>query len=246
MKPFLCIALSVSLLSPAASSQELNLHDRGGFPGTRKYHAPRIAAVDLANSNRLDMLLRSGNLYLSLEDAIALALENNLDVAISRYGPLEAQTDLKRAEAGGALRGVNQAVAQGPVSAAGLSLNAFSSGGNTSLTSSSTGTNGIVSQLGTLIPNYDPQLSGIISWGHTTNPQSTPFLYGTTSLVTTARQANFNLTEGFPTGATATLAFFNQISELNSGRPDLNPLTTGGLTLTVSQPLLAGFGFAVN
>ncbi len=242
---FVAVLCSLLMLSQAMP-QELHIQKPGGLPGIRKYHAPGIPPIDLSNSNRLEALLRAGNLYLSLEDAIALALENNLDVAIARYGPLEAQTDLLRAQAGGALRGVNQSVSQGPSSAGSLSLNAFSNGTTSINTSSTTGVNGIVSQLGTVIPNYDPQLTGVVSWGHTTSPQSTPFLYGTTSLVTTAKQANFTLSEGFVTGATASLSFTNQISSLNSGRPDLNPLTTGGLTMTISQPLLAGFGIAVN
>ena len=239
------VLCSLSMLTPAPA-QQLQIQEPRGVPGIRKYRAPGVPPIDLANSSRLEALLRAGNLYLSLEDAIALALENNLDVAIARYGPLEAQTDLQRAHAGGALRGVNQNVTQGPSSAGSLSLNAFSNGTTSINTSSTTGVNGIVSQLGTVIPNYDPQLSGVVSWGHTTSPQSTPFLYGTTSLVTTAKQANLTLSQGFVTGATGSLSFTNQISSLNSGRPDLNPLTTGGLSMTFSQPLLAGFGLAVN
>lgn len=219
----------------------------GGLLGIRKYRAPEIAPVDLSNSSRLESLIRAGNLYLSLQDALALALENNLDIAISRYGPIEAQTDLQRAQGGGALRGVNQLISQGPSSATTLSLNAFSSGAtNTASTTAAVNVNGVVSQLGTLIPNYDPQLSGLVSWGHASAPQSTAFLYGTTSLVTTTKQANFTLSEGFPTGATASLSFNSQSAYLSSGRPDINPLTSGGLTLTVAQPLLSGFGFAVN
>ncbi len=60
------------------------------------------APVQLGNSGRLEALLRGGNLYLSLQDAIALALENNLDIAIQRYGPRLAEADLLRARAGGA------------------------------------------------------------------------------------------------------------------------------------------------
>jgi outer membrane protein len=238
---------SVLMLAPLSNAQEPQIQEPGGIPGTRKYHPPAVAQVDLANSSRIDALLRAGNLYLSLQDAIALALENNLDIAISRYGPLQAQTDLQRAQAGGALRGVSQSITQGPSSASGgLSLNAFSNGSANINTSTTTGVNGVVSQLGTAIPNYDPILTGLISWGHTSSPQSTGFIYGTTSLVTTTKLANFSLQEGFPTGATATLGYNNSNSFLNSGRPDLNPLTTGNVTLTVSQPLLSGFGFAVN
>ena len=247
----LALLCSLLMLAPASYAQEPQIQEPGGgVPGVRKYYPPAVAAIDLANSNRLEALLRAGNLYLSLSDAISLALENNLDISIQRYGPLAAQTDLQRAKAGGALRGVSQNVTQGPGSAggggaAGLSLNAFS-GGSAALGGTTTGVNGVVSQLGTQIPNYDPVLTGLISWGHTSSPQSTGFLYGTTSLVNTTKIANFSISEGFPTGATASLGFNNQNSYLNSGRPDVNPLTTGNLTLNVSQPLLAGFGFAVN
>lgn len=243
---YVAVLCSLWMLWPASLAQELDIHRPGGVPGFRKYVSPVVPPIDLANSNRLEALLRGGNLYLSLADAIALALENNLDVAVSRYGPLEAETDLLRAQAGGALRGVTQQIAQGPASAGTLSLNAFSNGSATINTATTSTVNGIVSQLGTAIPNYDPQLAGLVSWGHFSSPQSTPFLYGTTSLVTTSRQANFTLSEGFASGAIASLSFNNSNQFLNSGRPDLNPLTTGNLSLTVSQPLLAGFGFAIN
>jgi outer membrane protein len=240
---------SVLVLAPVAPAQEpqIRIEEPGGPPGTRKYRPPAVAQVELNNSPRIEALMRAGNLYLSLADAIALALENNLDIAIQRYGPLEAQTDLQRAKAGGALRGVNQGITQGPTSATNtLSLNAFSNGSANINTSTTTGVNGTVSQLGTLIPNFDPILTGLISWGHTSSPQSTQFLYGTTSLVTTTKVVNFQVQEGFPSGATATLGFNNSNQFLNSGRPDLNPLSTGNLTMTVTQPLLSGFGFAVN
>ena len=72
----------------------------------RSYMAPAIPPVRLTNSNRLYSLIRAGNLYLSLEDALALAIENNLNLEIDRYGPLLQQSALERAKAGGPLRGV--------------------------------------------------------------------------------------------------------------------------------------------
>ncbi len=89
-------------------------------------------------------------------------------------------------------------------------------------------------------------LTGVVAWGHTSVPQSTGFLFGTNSLVTTAKQANFTLSQGFASGANASLSFNNQNAFQTSGRPDLNPLTTGNLTFNLSQPLLAGFGWALN
>lgn len=219
--------------------------------GVLHYYQPSVTPpVDLSNSGRIDQLLRAGNIYLSLQDAIALALENNLDIARARYEPLIAQTDVQRSKAGGALRGVNTSINNGPASAGGnLSLNAFSNGsaaGGGNSAGSSVGVNGIVSQLGPTIPNLDPVISGTVSWGHFTSPQTTPFLYGTTTLINTQRNFNFALTQGFLSGGQAQLSFNNQVLNQNSGRPDINPSTTGQMDLLVTQPLLQGFGFAVN
>lgn len=213
------------------------------------YHPSTTPPIDLANSRRIDQLMRAGNIYLSLQDAIALALENNLDIARARYEPLIAGTDIQRAKAGGALRGVNTLVNNGPASVAStLSLNAFSNGSTaaTAATSSSVGVNGVISQLGPTIPNLDPILNGTIAWGHFTSPQTTPFLYGTTTLINTQRNYNFTVSQGFLSGALAQVSFNNQVLNQNSGRPDINPSTTGQLDLLVTQPLLQGFGFAVN
>src|SRR5471032_1563433 len=80
--------------------------------GLRSYAPPSIPEIRLGNSNRLSSLIRAGNLYLSVQDALALAIENNLDLEIDRYGPLLAQSALKRAEAGGPIRGVPSASVQ--------------------------------------------------------------------------------------------------------------------------------------
>ena len=47
--------------------------------------------------------MRDGKLYLSMDDAIALALENNLDIAIARYNLNIADTDILRAKAGSSI-----------------------------------------------------------------------------------------------------------------------------------------------
>ena len=57
---------------------------------TNVYKVPEPAPVDFANSPRLDQLMRGGKIYLSLADAIALAVENNLDIVYARYEPLKA------------------------------------------------------------------------------------------------------------------------------------------------------------
>src|SRR5512138_3271846 len=97
---------------------------------TQRYKMPQVAPIDLANSNRLDSLLRAGRIYLSLQDAIALALENNLDIAVQRYGARIAEADLMRTQAGGQVRGVPSSVSGGPSSAGGsLAGTGVSTGG---------------------------------------------------------------------------------------------------------------------
>src|SRR5689334_21232415 len=166
-------ALSGMLISPLLFGQNqtptISEPDHGIF-GTRKYRPETVAPIDLSNTARLENLLRAGNLYLSLQEVIALALENNLDIAIARYGPAAAEQDLRRARAGGALRGVNTNVTTGPTSAAPISINAFSTntaaGGAAGGAATGAGgsVNGIISQLGPTIPNYDPVLTGNISY----------------------------------------------------------------------------------
>ena len=86
----------------------------GKFSSVAKnYLPPHVKQISLANSSRLDELIRAGRIYLSLQDAIALALENNLDIEISRYNMPIAQSDVLRAQAGGLLRGVPSSIQQG-------------------------------------------------------------------------------------------------------------------------------------
>ena len=73
---------------------------------TKVFETPVVAEPDMANSPRLDQLIAGGKLYLSLKDALALAIENNLDIASARYGPKIADTDILRAKSGAQLRGV--------------------------------------------------------------------------------------------------------------------------------------------
>jgi outer membrane protein len=251
LQPALAVFCVSIILGPVSTAQDRipTTEPPGGV--FARYKPSQTAPIALSNSSRLDQLLRAGNLYLSLQDAIALALENNLDIERARYSPLIAQTDVKRAQAGGALRGVNTQVSAGPASAGGgLSLNAFSNGsaagGGNGASASSGGVNGVISQLGPNIPNLDPVLTSTISWGHFTAPQTTAFLYGTTSLVSTQRNYNFSVSQGFLSGGTAQLSFTNLIQNQNSGRSDINPITTGQLDLLITQPLLQGFGFAIT
>src|SRR5580698_7896161 len=123
---------------------------------TRPFRARTVPPANFANSNRLESLMHAGNLYLSAQDAVALAVENSLDIEVQRYGPLLAQEVLRRARAGGALRSVGVGVAAGPtsVSLTGVTVTTLGAVGAAGQGVSSGG--GIVTQLGPPIASFDP------------------------------------------------------------------------------------------
>ena len=243
---FVLVAGTAGAQAPAVQKSS---HGRWLSGLTHPYQWEEVAPVDLANSGRLEALLRAGKIYLSLQDAIALALENNLDIALQRYGPLQANASLLRAEAGGLLRGVPTAVQQATTSALSQATGgAGGAGGSSALVSGASGGAGgtIITATGSQIPNLDPSayLSG--SWGHRTSPQSNSFSTGTNALVLRNDVVQFGIQQGFITGTTVSLGYNNSRLQTNAGRSDFNPSMTGSVSLNFTQHLLQGFGIAVN
>src|SRR5579872_4538815 len=122
--------LSILLILSALAAAQPEISIQPAAPGhlgwlTRKYAAGTVPPVRLDNSPRLQSLIRAGNLYLTAQDVVALAIENNIDVEVQRYGPFLAEEVLKRARAGGALRSVGLPVSPGPqsVSLQGVAIN---------------------------------------------------------------------------------------------------------------------------
>jgi len=214
---------------------------------TAPYRARYVPRVNLNNTSRLDSLVRSGNLYLSAQDVVALAIENNIDVEVQRYGPLLAREVLRRAKAGGALRSVGIGVAPGPqsVSLQGVSLGTGGVAAGTAGAGVSSG-GGIVTQLGPNIPSLDPTFSFFANYLHQTSPQSNTILTGTTALVNNVRAYQAQYSQNWDFGLSTQLTYASQHIHVNSNSFDLNPYTTGDLDLQVTQNLLQGFGRAVN
>ena len=214
---------------------------------TRPYRQRTVPAIDLNNSPRLETLVRGGNLYLTAPDVVALAIENNLDVEVQRYGPLLAQEVLRRAQAGGALRSVGLGVAAGPqsVSLQGVSVNTGGASASTAGNGVSSG-GGIVTQLGPSIPSLDPTITAFTNFAHTTSPQSNTFLTGTTALVlgTSTYQAQYS--QNWIFGLNTQLTYLSSRTSVNSKLYSLNPFTSGDLDLQITQSLLQGFGAPVN
>ena len=224
------------------------------------------APVDFHNSQRVHDLIRAGNLYLSQADALALAIENNLDVELDRFSFRIADTDLLRAKGGGLLRGIPFLIAEVPTGVGGpLSPVVTNPASSTSVTTGTTvSTNalelgalgepqtnlsiqGVIPQsTGTAVPIFDPSVVGQLNWMHQTTPQLDLLSYGTPALVANGFNANAGLVQAFGSGTQVNLAFDNTHQSLNTLTTNYNPYTDSSLGLTVTQPLLRGFGLALN
>jgi outer membrane protein len=231
---------------------------------TRPYAPRPIPPVDLANSPRLDQVLRAGNIYLSLSDAIALAIENNLDVELERYNLPTADSELLRAKGGGLLRGLSYNLAEAPVGVGGPASPLVTSAASSNLSVGSVPTN--PSELGVLaeqqtnlsilgniplssgppIPQFDPALTAQLDWMHQSTPQTSASVAGSNALTSNTTLANLGYSQGFGPGTQLTAAFDNSRQTLNSNRSAYSPFTTSSFGFTITQPLARGFGLAVN
>src|SRR5579864_6769205 len=213
---------------------------------THPYQPRSVPPINLANSPRLESLIRAGNLYLSAQDVVALAIENNIDVEVQRYAPLLAREVLKRAQSGNILRDVSVPVAAGPVSVSlqGVSVTTSGTAGAAGAGVGSGG--GIVTQLGPNLLSLDPSISAFASFQHATSPQSNTILTGTTAFVQDTRTYQGQYQQNWAFGLSAQLSYFSQYTKVNSQFFTLNPFTSGALDLQLTQNLLQGFGSAVN
>jgi outer membrane protein len=222
--------------------------------------------VDFHNSQRVHDLIRAGNLYLSQADALALAIENNLDVELDRFSFQIADTDLLRAKGGGLLRGVPFQIAEAPTGVGGpLSPVVTNPASATSVTTGTTvSTNAlelgalgepitnlslqgsIPQSTGTPVPIFDPSVVGQLNWMHQNTQELDLLSYGVPSLVANGFNANAGLVQSFVTGAQVNLAFNNTHQSVNATDFNYNPYTGSSLGLTITQPLMRGFGPALN
>lgn len=250
-------ALLVCLLAARCAWGQLQMPDfsrnQGSWvTGLKRNYTPRnVPPVNFANTNRLDQLMRAGRIYLSLQDAIALTLENNLDIEYARYGIPIAESDQLRASAGQLLRGLNTTVIQGPSSASSGVLAGANALGNTGTSNGAGSQGGILSGVsvqlaGAAIPNLDPTLYFQEQRFHTTQPLTSTRVTGTSELVTSSNSPVFGIQKGFLTGTTLGFQMSNNWVNQNSPSNDFNPSIASTASLQVSQNLLQGFGMGVN
>jgi outer membrane protein len=224
-----------------------------GFPDPLRWYTPtNYAAPRLSNTPRLDDLLRDGKIYLSLSDAVTLALENNFDIAIARINLDIADTDLLRARAGSNLRGVSAGIVSNTLGGTSSTITSGGGPGGTSQGTGGTGTgaNGLVLSTngsGPVPYNMDPVVTGALQYQTQTQQQSNLlFSGGLSSVYTNTSTYNFTYQQGFGTGTLFNLGFQNSRVTTNNPFVTYSPALTTGFTATVTQHLLQGFGTGIQ
>ena len=216
------------------------------------YRSQSVAPPNLSNTPRIEQLMQNGKLMLSMNDAVALAMENNLDIAIQRYNLNIADTDVLRAEAGASTLGVNSGTVSGTPGGGtgGLSGSVGSGTGGTSAGSggAGTGAGGLVNSTlgsGPAITSFDPILSGTLQMDRAFTQSTSIF-----SPIPVANQntgtANFSYLQGFKTGTNLSVGFNNTHVTTDNPTATYSPSLSSGFQARFTQHLLQGFGFAPN
>ncbi len=225
---------------------------RGYFPNPiAPYTATTAEPARFTNAPHSSDLLRNGKLYLSLPDAVVLALENNYDIAIQRFNLDIADTDLLRAHSGATLLGVNAGLVTGTIGTSTASLSSGGGPGGTSVSSggAAAGASGLAlstNQGGPLPEALDPVVAGTIELQRESIPQASPLFTGTSVLNENLNQYNFTYTQGFETGTSAQFSWNNSYLTENNPYQVFSPQTQGTFLLQLNQHLLRGFGTGIN
>ena len=248
------VVLSLSTRSLPQASTSVSFEMPKSHNPFHAYSSNEVPEPQMMNSPRLGQLIRDGKLYLSLKDAIRLALENNLDLAIARYNLPIADMDVLRTKAGAIFRGVNAGVVQGTpgggVGGFGAGAPGAGAGGTTGgAGGAGAGASGLVQSTlgaGTAVASYDPMITGSVGAEHQTTPLANLTIYGTPSLQLNSGQVTVGYSQAFPTGTALSVQFNNGRQTTNSPFFNLSPVLSSMYRVSFQQQLLAGFGFGPN
>jgi outer membrane protein len=237
--------------------QAIHLKDysqpRAPFPHLLQPYTPQeLPQPTLSNSPRIDSLMREGKIYLSIDDAVALALENNLDLDIARYNLNIAEADLLRAKSGASILGVNTGIVQntpgGGVGGLGGTVGSGTGGTTVAAGGAGTGTNGLVSStlgIGAPITSFDPQLTGTFQLDKN-DTESVSVFSPVPVVAQNTYTSNFGYAQGFGWGGTLTGSFNNTHLTTNNPTSLLTPQLGSNFQFRFTQNLLQGFGFLPN
>ena len=234
-----------------------------GFPNFfAPYKVRGVPPANLNNTARTDKVFHDGKIYLSINDAVALGLENNLDISLQRYNLSIADTDLLLTSTGAATRGINANVVQGTLGGA---IGSTSTGGTGSASTGASGTGAggtqvgaggagagaaglVLSTLGAgpTLDNFDPVITGNVQGGRQSTPQASVFFYGVPVLTQNTNVYNFTYSQGFSTGTLMSGSFNNSYLTTNTIYQLVNPTLSSSFNFQLRQHLLQGFGFDPN
>ena len=213
----------------------------------RPYLPATIPPVRLGNSGRLHELIRGGILYLTAQDAIALALENNIDIESNRYDATGWR--LERAQAGGALPGVPTGASLTSSVASGQGVLGSQAAAGVKISGASGGTAGqtnvTVSQVGTIAQTYDPSMQESTTFSHKSLPQSNA-VQTTDVLIQNQRIYTGSYQQGFETGGSINISYNEHYLNENAPTDVLNPSVAPSASIQIQHNLLQGLGVAVN
>jgi outer membrane protein TolC len=210
------------------------------------YRPNTAPELDLSNSPRLENLIRDGKIYVSLHDAIAVAIENNLDLAYFRYNFPIAQTDILRTKSGAQANGVNTAIVQGTQGGFAASSGG---GGGSSGSGFTAGNGGIVTSTlgaGTAVSSFDPYLTFQGYVDHTVIQEANEFVNGVPVLKNNTIEVLSTYSQSFPIGTNVQVNYLGQRVASNGPYNAINPDLYSRFALQIAQPILAGFGVATN
>ncbi len=236
---------------------------RPSFPNLYgPYMSRRVPPPNLTNSARTDQLFRDGTMYLSINDAVAMALENNLDITLQRYNLSIADTDILRTKSGSFDRGVNSSVVQGTP---GGTIGTTTAGGTGSSATAAQGTGAGGTQIGAggagagaagivqstlgggpVIDSFDPIVTGNIQGERAITQEPNIIFTGVPTFNQNTNIYNFTYAQGFPTGTLASVSFSNTRVSTNSPFYLVSPEVSPSFRFQLRQHLLQGFGFDPN
>jgi outer membrane protein len=267
-------------VQPAPSRTLQAVEDNPTMPGTERanlalrrsildflapYRKPTASPLPLGPAERARSLVRDAKIYLSLYDALALAIENNLDVEVGRYNLAISGADLLRARGGGNLRGIDYSVAESPTGVGGPGSPLLNAAAST-VTPTTPTVNDLTSlnvltqtqtdlsvqgaapfSSGPDIPAFDPSFIGQTAWFHRGNaPLLTSVGAPASAQTVNFTAANYSLIQGFSSGAQLEVDLNNAPQVLYGSQSNYNPFSQPNTAVTLTQPLLRGSRRDVN
>jgi outer membrane protein len=227
--------------------------ERGYFPNPLAPYKPTTAPMgNFSNSPKLEDLIKNGKIYLSLSDAVLLALENNYDIAIQRYNLDIADTDILRARSGtSVLLGVSSGLVTGTLGSTGTTVTGGGGPGGTSAGAGGAGTGSGGQALSTngagpVPEQMDPALTGTVQLERQTTAELNPLFSGSNNLTQNTNTYNFAYNQGFITGTQLQVTFNNTYQTSNSEFNTYSPAYQTTFNAQLTQHLLQGFGRGVN